>query len=116
MALTEFKKVAAKAHAKKEKVAFCLLKLKVTTRGIKALAEEKKEKRLKDLEELLNIVEKITLSIEKGKAKKTTKEYCEEFEKEMEDSSHLVEEVMKPPKRRKMIVKRKMLNDQVNKR
>ncbi|TYK01085.1 protein MNN4-like [Cucumis melo var. makuwa] len=49
---------------------------------------EKKETKLKEREELLSQVEKVALSVEKGKDKeKAFDEYSEEFEKEIEEFS-----------------------------
>lgn len=63
-----------KAQEKKIKVASDLLKLKVTTHGVKALMKEKKEIKLKEWENLFNKVKKVSLSTEKGKAKRTRSE------------------------------------------
>ncbi|KAA0053481.1 protein MNN4-like [Cucumis melo var. makuwa] len=77
------------------------LKLKVTAHDIKALVQEKKETRLKEQEELLNKVDKVTLSVDKGKPKRTqSEEICEEF-KELEELSPLEDEVVKPSKKKR---------------
>lgn len=70
--------------------------------------DEKKETKLREQEELLNKVEKVALSTEKGKTKKTTEEYCKEFEREVEELSPFKdEEVVKPPKIKKVRIKRR---------
>lgn len=79
---TKFKRVA-KESQKSEKVISRLPKIKVKAQGAKALADEKKENKLKEQEEHLNRVDKVALSTKKGKAKKIIEEYCKEFEKEM---------------------------------
>ncbi|KAE8637518.1 hypothetical protein CSA_004751 [Cucumis sativus] len=81
--------------------------------GVKALAQAKKETKLKERKELLNKVEKVTLSVKKGKAKKThSEEYDKEMEKELEDESPLDDEVAKPSKKKKVTIKKKVLNMQ----
>lgn len=92
---------------------FGLLKLKVTTHGIKALVEEKKEIKLKKREELFNKVEKVSLSAEKGKAKKTrSEEFNKDFDKELGNLSPLVDEVVEPSrKKRKITMKKEVLRE-----
>ena len=111
--LTKFERVTKKVQEKKEKMAYGLFKLKVTVQGVKALAQAKKETKLKERKELLNKVEKVTLSVKKGKAKKThSEEYDKEMEKELEDESPLDDEVAKPSKKKKVTIKKKVLNMQ----
>lgn len=56
------------ASEKQEKVRFGLLKIKLNAYGIKALTKERKEIKLRKWKELLNKVEQVVISIEKGKA------------------------------------------------
>lgn len=79
--------------------------------------QEKKETRLKEQEELLNKVDKVTLSVDKGKAKRTqSEEICEEF-KELEELSPHVDVVVKPlKKKRKVTIKKKILREKFAKR
>ena len=95
-----------------------LLKLKVTTHGVKALTKEKKEIKLKEWENLFNKVKKVSLSTEKGKAKRTrSEEVCEEFEKELRNLSPLKEEMVKPSRKiRKVTIIKKVLREQFTKR
>ncbi|TYK02168.1 protein MNN4-like [Cucumis melo var. makuwa] len=89
------KRKCARRHKKKickktEKVKFGLLKIKVKVEGVKALAEEEKETKIREQEELLNQGEKVALFAGKDKDKeKTFDEHCKEFEKEIEELSHL---------------------------
>uniref|UniRef100_A0A9I9DG53 Protein MNN4-like n=1 Tax=Cucumis melo TaxID=3656 RepID=A0A9I9DG53_CUCME len=90
IAKIKFDRVSRKAQKEKEKVKTRLLKIKVKAQGVKALAEEKKEIKLKEQKELLNKVNKLALSVENSKEKeKTFEEYCEEFEKEISELSPL---------------------------
>lgn len=99
IAKTKFERVLEKAQEKKENVTSSLLKLKVTTHGFKALAQEKKEMRMKEQEELLNKVDKVTLPTKKGNLKRTSsEEIYKELEKELKDLGSLKDEVVKPSK------------------
>ncbi|KAA0060680.1 protein MNN4-like [Cucumis melo var. makuwa] len=81
---TEFERVAKKTKEKKEKVAYDLLKIKLKARGFKALAQEKKETKLKEQHKLLNKMNKVSFFVVKDKAMKTSnEEICEELEKEL---------------------------------
>ncbi|KAA0048500.1 protein MNN4-like [Cucumis melo var. makuwa] len=78
---SEFYKVARKAQEKTEKLKKRLLKIKVKAQGVKALAEEKKERK-----------------------EKTTDEYSKEFEKELEELSPLEDRVVeKQPKKKRVL-------------
>lgn len=104
----KFQKATKKAQEKDKKVKFGLLKIKVKGQGFKALAEEKKENKLREQRELLNKVEQVALSTEKGKTrKKTTEKYCKEFEKEMEKE----EEKVEPSKKTNVVIKIKDLEN-----
>ena len=67
----------------------------------------------KEGEDLLNKTEKVALSMKKDKAKKkTTKEYWEEFKREMEELSPFEDEkVVKSSKKKKVTNKRKDLEE-----
>ncbi|KGN57985.1 hypothetical protein Csa_009960 [Cucumis sativus] len=68
--------------------------LNLNSRCIALRPQEKKEMRLKEQEELLNKVDKVTLFVKKGKAKRTqSEEICEELEKKLEDLSPVEDEV-----------------------
>ena len=79
--------------------------------------QEKKETRLKEQEELLNKVDKVTLSVDKGKPKRTqSEEICEEF-KELEELSPLEDEVVKPSKKKRNVrINNKVLRKKFSKR
>ena len=64
--------VARKAQENTEKVKTGLLKIKFRAQRVKALAEEKKETKLREQEELLCKVDKIALSAEKSKGKEAS--------------------------------------------
>lgn len=54
--------------------------------------------------------------MKKDKAKKTSEAYCDELEKELEDLSPLEdEEVVKPSKKRKVTIKKKVLGNNSSK-
>uniref|UniRef100_A0A9I9DM11 Protein MNN4-like n=1 Tax=Cucumis melo TaxID=3656 RepID=A0A9I9DM11_CUCME len=75
--------------------------------------ERKEGNKVEGAGELLNKAEKITLSVKKDKAKKTSEAYCDELEKELEDLSPSEdEEVVKPSKKRKVTMKMKVLSKQ----
>lgn len=61
---------------------------------------------------------KVSLSAEKGKAKRTrSEEVCEEFEKELRNLSPLKEEMVKPSRKiRKVTIIKKVLREQFTKR
>uniref|UniRef100_A0A9I9DSH5 Protein MNN4-like n=1 Tax=Cucumis melo TaxID=3656 RepID=A0A9I9DSH5_CUCME len=74
---------------------------------------------MKGREELQSKVDKVALSTEKRKRKgkeKISKEFYEEVEKEVEELSPLEDEVPKPMKKRKFIMKKKALREQFRKR
>ena len=82
--------------------------LNLNSRCIALRPQEKKEMRLKEQEELLNKVDKVTLFVKKGKAKRTqSEEICEELEKKLEDLSPVEDEVVKPSKKKKKIILKK---------
>lgn len=90
------------------------MKIKVAAHGVKALAQEKRETKLWEWEELINKAEKIALSAEKVKAKKTS---GEEIFKELEKLSPFEDEVVKPSKKkRKVTMKKKVSRKQFAKR
>ncbi|KAA0041276.1 protein MNN4-like [Cucumis melo var. makuwa] len=118
MVQTEFERVVNKAQEKTEKVRARLLKIKVKAQRAMALAEGKKEIKLRQPEELLNKVDKLALSVEKGKEKeKTFEEFYKEFEKEIDEFSPLEDNVVeRPAKKRNVTMKKKVLRDQFAKR
>ena len=75
-----------------------LLKIKVKARGVKVLAEENKECKLKEWEELFKKAEKVALSAKKGKGKeKTIEKHYEEFKKKKDELSPLEDKVVEKP-------------------
>ncbi|KAA0046474.1 protein MNN4-like [Cucumis melo var. makuwa] len=72
-----------------------------------------KETKLRELKKLLSQVEKVALSVEKGKDKENNfDEHCEEFKKEIEELSPLLDEMVRPAKKRKVAMKKKTLRAQ----
>ncbi|KAA0062287.1 protein MNN4-like [Cucumis melo var. makuwa] len=91
-------------------------RVKLVREFLRVLPYEKKEIKLREQEELLNKVDKISLSIKKGKTKKTSsEEIYEEFEKKLEDLSSFKDEVVKPSKKRKVTIKKKVLGNNSSK-
>ncbi|KAA0065695.1 hypothetical protein E5676_scaffold186G001080 [Cucumis melo var. makuwa] len=79
--------------------------------------EEKKETKLREWEELLREVEKVSQCAKKGKGKeKTLDEYYEEFQKEIEDLCLLEEEGSRNKKEGKVTMKKKTLRAQFEKK
>lgn len=72
---TKFERVLKNAHEKTEKVKYGLLKIKVKPQGVKTLAEENLETKLRGREELLSKVDKVTLPSEKSKEKENEKTF-----------------------------------------
>lgn len=64
IAETKFDRLTKKAQEK--------TKIKVKVHGIKALAQEKKETKLREREELLRKVDEVAFSLEKSKGTKKT--------------------------------------------
>uniref|UniRef100_A0A9I9CUS3 Protein MNN4-like n=1 Tax=Cucumis melo TaxID=3656 RepID=A0A9I9CUS3_CUCME len=94
---TDFERVTRKAQEKKEKVVLDLIRIKIKAHGDKALTKTKKEVKLSRRGKLLNKIEKIPLSTEKGNVKKTQiKELVENFDREMNELSPLDDAMVLP--------------------